>query len=164
MRIRRPGPLAAAPFERRSTPLLVAAYGAYQAVHVVVNVRALPLIARGTLDVPAWPPPGGWSPQALHFLSALAVVDLLVAFTSLVFVCGYFAGRPWSTWLGTSCLSASVYAAIVFDYATWASGAWDANWKGYVFINLAFLPALILLPRLAREAERRKLVPAPDDH
>jgi len=38
-----------------------------------------------------------------------------------------------------------MYAALLFDYATLASGAWtQGNLSGYLFINVTFLPVVWL--------------------
>ncbi len=142
--------------ETRRTRLLAAWYGLYQAVHVPVNVRALFLLARGgALDFPAPPPSGGWSPDAVAFFTGMAALDLVNALLALVFVGGFLARRRWAAPLGLVTLTVSVYAALLFDYATYAAGAWHASglWA-YVFINVAFVPALVLYVDLLRTALR----------
>ncbi len=131
---------------KRLTALLVLWYGGYQAVHVVVNVRALVLLTqRQAIDVPAPPPPGGWHPQVLNFFTAMAGVDLVNALLTLLFVWGFFRRARWHRWLGTVTLTISMYAALVFDIATWMSGAWTSDQAFvYWFINVTFLPVVVL--------------------
>ena len=140
----------------RRTLLLAAWYGLYQAVHIPVNVRGLLLLrGRGALDFPAPPPPGGWDAQVLAFFTGMAALDLLNALLSLVFVWGLFTGRRWALPLGLVTLTVSVYAALVFDYATYAAGAWQPPALGaYVFINVAFVPALWLYGQLLNRVLR----------
>jgi len=122
---------------------LVVWYGLYQLIHIGVNLRGLFQLARGGIDFPALPPPGGWTPQAVHFFTGMASLDLLNAVLTLVFVIGYFRGARWRWWLGTLTLTVSMYAALLFDYATLASGAWtQGNLSGYLFINVTFLPVV----------------------
>jgi hypothetical protein len=123
---------------------LVAWYGLFQAIHIVVNVRGLAQLARGSLDFPAMPPPDGWSAQAVQFMTGIAATDLLNAVVTLVFVYGYFTRARWRLWLGTLTLTVSMYAAIVFTYATLASGAWPDNLFGYVFLTVTFVPVVVL--------------------
>ncbi|MDQ7028928.1 MAG: hypothetical protein Q9O62_03690 [Ardenticatenia bacterium] len=125
---------------------LVFWYGAYQAVHVVVNGQALVMLSTGqALDFPAPPPPGGWTAQVMNFFGAMASVDLANALLALLFVWGFWQQRRWHVWLGTVTLTVSVYAALVFDLATWTSGAWTpANALTYWTINVAFVPIVFL--------------------
>ncbi len=140
----------------RRIRILAACYGLYQAVHVPVNVRGLYLLGRRRdIDFPAPPPPGGWNGQVIDFFTGMASVDLVVALLSLVFVWGLFTARRWAPALGLVCLTASVYAAVLFDYATYAAGAWRGPALGaYLFINVAFLPAVWLYAELLRGALR----------
>jgi len=44
--------------------------------------------------------------------------------------------RNWCFWLGTLTLTVSMYTALLFDYATIASGAWTrGNLSGYPISN-----------------------------
>lgn len=120
-------------------------YGIFQAIHILINVRALAGLLRGGIDFPALPPPDGWTPQVIHFFTGMAGLDLLNAVLTLVFVLGYFRRASWRWWLGTLTLTISMYAAVLFDYATVASGAWtSANLPGYLIINISFLPVMWL--------------------
>ncbi len=137
---------------------LVAWYGLYQLIHVAVNARGLLLLSQGSIDFPALPPPEGWTPQAIHFFTAMAALDLINALLALVFVVGYFRKASWRWWLGTLTLTISVYAALVFDYTTLASGAWTrANLGGYLLINLPFLPVMGLFAWLCVQGFRGSL-------
>ena len=133
----------------RLTSFLVAWYALFQVVHVGVNILALFAFLGGDSAFPALPPPGGWSPQAIHFFTAMAAVDALNALLAVLFAYGYFRRSGWWPWLGTVTLTVSVYAAILFGYTTLAAGAWTGqNLPGYLFINVAFLPVILLFARL----------------
>ena len=124
---------------------LVLWFGLYQFIHIFVNMRGLFLLSQGGIDFPAPPPPGGWTQQVLHFFTGMASLDLLNALLSIVFVIGFFRRARWRWWLGTLALTVSIYAALVFDYATFASGAWTpGNLPAYLFINIAYLPVVWL--------------------
>ncbi len=131
--------------DRKLVKGLVAWYGLYQAIHIGVNLRGLFQLAHGGIDFPALPPSGGWTPQVIHFFTGMASLDLLNAVLTLVFVLGYFRRARWRFWLGTLTLTVSMYAALLFDYATLASGSWtQANLGGYLFTNVTFLPVVVL--------------------
>ena len=99
--------------------------------------------SQAAIDFPAPPPPGGWSPQVLAFFVGMASLDLFNAFLTLVFAWGFFRGRRWALPLGLVTLTVSLYAALVFDYATYAVGAWQPPALGaYLFINVTFLPVV----------------------
>lgn len=124
---------------------LVLWYGLFQLVHIFVNVRGLWLLAQGGIDFPAPPPLGGWSEQVLYFFTAVAGLDLFNALLTLLFVYGFFRQARWCWWLGTLTLTVSLYAALLFDYATIAVGAWTgANLPAYLFVNVTFLPVIWL--------------------
>ncbi len=131
---------------RKVLSALVAWYALYQAVHLVVNGRALfLLLGQRRIGFPALPPPGGWSAQVVDFFVGMAALDTLNAALTLLFAWGFFRSRPWAAPLGWVVLTVSVYAALVFDYATWAAGAWQgAALGGYLFINVTFLPVVAL--------------------
>lgn len=136
---------------------LVVWYGLFQGIHILINARGLVLLAGGSMDFPALPPAGGWSPQAIHFLTGMAAVDLLNAFLTLIFIYGYFRKAGWHTWSGTVTLTVSMYAALVFDYVTLASGAWPGNLPGYLFINVTFLPVILLFILFSLGMIRREI-------
>jgi len=72
-------------------------------------------------------------------------VDLFGAFLALLFVHGYLRRSRWRMWLGTVTLTISVYAAIIFNYWSIASGAWAGrNVFAYGAVNVGFLPVLLL--------------------
>jgi hypothetical protein len=72
-------------------------------------------------------------------------VDLVGAFLALLFVRGYFRRTRWRMWLGTLTLTVSVYAALIFNYWSIASGAWiGRNLLAYAVINAGFVPVLVL--------------------
>ena len=125
---------------------MVAWYGLYQAAHVLVNARGLYILYSGaTLDFPAPPPPSGWPAETIHMMVIIGWVDLIGAFLALLFVRGYLRRARWRMWLGTLTLTISIYAAVVCDYWTIASGAWTGpNVLAYVIVNAGFLPVLLL--------------------
>jgi hypothetical protein len=128
------------------TRLLVIAFGLYQLGHILSNIRcALLYLDTGTIAFPALPPPGGWSQDMVHVFVDMASMDTLNAIASLVFVWAYFRHKPWRLWLGTITLTLSVYAAILFNLSAYQAGAWvgDNLWS-YVFINVTYLPVLVL--------------------
>lgn len=124
--------------------LLIIYYALFQAIHFVVNALAFVGFARGHAAFPALPPPAGWAAQTVHFFIAMAALDAVNALLTLFFTYAYFRRRHWRSWLGTTVLTVSVYAALLFDYATLASGAWLPNLAGYLLINITFLPVLAL--------------------
>lgn len=134
---------------------LVIWFGIYQAFHIAVNGRALFELSAGHISFPAVPPAGGWSPQLLPFFEAMAALDLINAVLTLVFVYGFLRKRTWSFWLGTVTLTVAHYAALLFNYGTIAAGAWQENVGAYLFINITFLPVVILFIRYCRRAFQR---------
>ena len=124
---------------------LVAWYGIYQFGHIIFN--SLYLLNPGT---PPFPPPAdGWLPQTVHFLNGMAIVDLINAVLTQVFVYGHFTKATWRMWLGTLTLTISMYAAIVFTYGTIAIGAWAGNLLGYIWFYVPFIPVAILFGLVA---------------
>ncbi len=136
---------------------LVAWYAVYQAIHIFVNLRGLAMMeARGAIDFPAPPPPGGWSEQVIIFFVGMASLDAVNALLALVFAWGYFRGRHWAASLGLVVLTISIYAALLFNYATYVAGAWRPPALGaYLFINIAFLPVFVLYGLLLHRTAKR---------
>ncbi len=82
---------------------------------------------------------------------AMGFADLAGALAALVFVRGFFRGARWRLWLGTTTLTISVYAMFVYDCWTLASGAWTGAALGaYVFVNLVFVPVVVLFALFCR--------------
>jgi len=131
---------------------LVVWYGLFQTAHIFINARGLLQLAQGSIDFPALPPQEGWSGQAIYFLTAMASLDLLNAILTLLFLYGFFRQTRWHIWLGTLTLTISLYAALAFDYATWASGAWIGNLPGYLFTNITFIPVVLLFVLFSQRA------------
>jgi hypothetical protein len=126
---------------------LILWFGLYQTGHILSNIRAaIQLYSGGFVDLfPALPPPNGWTPQAMNFFTAMATLDSLNALITIIFAIGYFRKAHWREWLGTLNLTLSLYAALVFNYATFASGAWaGSNLAGYLIINILYIPVLLL--------------------
>jgi hypothetical protein len=127
---------------------LVAYYGLIEVVHSIVLVRAgLELLASGSVGFPAPPPPGGWSPQATHFLIATGVMDGVNIVLALLFVYGFFRRPEWLLlpWLGAVTLTATAYSALVFAYGTIASGAWAHHPGVYLTMTAVFIPVIFLI-------------------
>jgi len=125
---------------------LVAWYGLYQTSHILVNTRGLAILLSGrVMDFPAPPPDAGWSQDVVHLMIAIGILDLANAVAAMLFVWGYFKKTHWRMWLGTLTLTVSVYAAGIYAYWTYMSGAWAGdNAIVYVIVNGAFLPILVL--------------------
>lgn len=143
----------------RSARLLVLWYGAFQATHLLLNARyqLVPFSERPPL--PFAPPPEGWLPQTVYFTSGMAVADLVNAALSLVFVAGYFRRARWSAWLGTLTLTISVYAAFAFVWGAIAAGA-PALGVSYLWVNLPFVPVLVLFVAWSRWVVRGQVGPS----
>ncbi len=138
--------------DNRFTKFLVASFALYQTGHLVSNIiGAFTFFGKGEMPFPALPPPGGFDPHLVNSYIDMAVMDSLNAAASLVFVWGYFRHKPWRLWLGTITLTLSVYAAVLFNLTTFQAGAWmgDNLWK-YVFINITYLPVLVLFVLVLR--------------
>ncbi len=144
---------------------LVFWYAGYQAIHIPVNVRGLIwLHTRKALDFPAPPPPEGWDPQVIYFFIGMASLDLVNAFLSIGFAWGYFRRKSWAIPLGLVTLTISIYAALLFDYATIAAGAWSsAGFATYMFINVAFFPVVWLYVKMLGTIGKTGRVSNPDD-
>lgn len=120
---------------------------AFQAVHIGINVRGLAQMTSGRgIGFPAPPPEGSWTEQALAFLMAMALVDLANAALSVAAGTALLLGRASLRPLALIGVRVSIYAALVFDLATWWSGAWrgPSSWS-YVAINALFVPVVTLL-------------------
>lgn len=128
---------------------LVVWYGAFQLGHVALN--GLYLAGDGPPPFPG--PTGGWSDQALVFLDAFALFDLVNAAVAVVGVAGHLRHRRWARTALVVCLTISMYAACAFTYAIAVSGAWRAETSGtYVATWLPFLPVVALFPLSLRQA------------
>lgn len=132
------------PRDDRRLAALIGWYALYQAAHVVVNARAVVAMLDGRAVFPGYPPTGGWSEQVLVFFVGMAAVDLVNAVLALAFAYGYVRDVTWWPRLGTVTLSVSVYASLVFGYATYATGAWDAHPLAYGLLYATFLPVYAL--------------------
>ena len=135
---------------------LVIWYGLYQGAHILVNTRGLYVIySGGILDFPSPPPPSGWPTETIHMIVIIGWADLVGAILALVFVRGYLRRARWRMWLGTLTLTISVYAAVLYNYWTIASGAWiGSNVLAYAVVNAGFLPVLLLFGLFCRWGTR----------
>ena len=145
------------------TRFLVASFALYQTGHLLSNiVGAFTFFRRGEIPFPALPPPGGFDPQLVSTYVDMAVMDSLNAVASLVFVWGYFSGKPWRLWLGAITLTLSVYAAVLFNLSTYQTGAWmGENLWSYLIINITYIPVVVLYIQVIRwgyHAANRSLV------
>lgn len=134
-------------FDSPLIKFLVIWFGIYQTGHILSNIRAaFQIYAGGVADLfPALAPPSGWTSQAMNFFVAMATMDSANAFITIFFVIGFLRKVKWRIWLGTLNLTLSLYAALLFNYATYASGAWaGTNLPGYLLINVLYLPVLVL--------------------
>lgn len=136
----------------RLTRFLVLAFGLYQVGHLLSNLRgAFVFFGRGELPFPALPPPGGFEPQLVSAYLDMAVMDSINAVISLVFVWGYFTGKPWRLWLGSITLTLSFYAGILFNLTALQAGAWAGeNLIAYLLINITYLPVVVLWIQVLR--------------
>lgn len=115
---------------------------------MVRDVSARPLhpqlrLPRRRRAPPFHPPPEGWLPQTVAFIDGIAFADWVNSVLSLVFAWGYFRARHFAPWLGTLCLTISIYAAFVFIWGAVASGAGGLG-RPYLWVNLPFIPVIIL--------------------
>ena len=135
---------------------LVAWYGVFQAAHLLLNARyqLVPFSARPPL--PFAPPPEGWLPQTVAFLTGMAVADLVNAALSLLFVAGFFRRARWIVWLGTLTLTVSVYAAVAFTWGAVVAGA-PALGVSYLWVNVPFIPVVVLFVAWSYWVTRGKL-------
>jgi hypothetical protein len=78
------------------------------------------------------------------FLEGMAGADFANALASLVAVAGYFRRTGWAGWLGTLTLTVSVYAAVVFTWGAVRSGALRGIGPEYLWINVPFVPVVVL--------------------
>lgn len=129
----------------RTDEWLVAWYGGYQAVHAVLNASYV--LGDGPPPFPG--PVGGWHPQAVRFLDAIAMLDLVNAVAAVAFAGAWLrAGRARR--LGVVALTVSCYAAGVFSIAALTSGAWRASTSApYLATWVPFVPVLALTCRWA---------------
>lgn len=136
----------------RLTKFLVLAFGLYQVGHLLSNLRgALIFFGRGELPFPALPPPDGFDPHLISAYLDMAVMDSINAVVSLVFVWGYFTGKPRRLWLGSITVTLSVYAAILFNLTAYQAGAWAGdNLTAYLLINIGYLPVIVLWVQVLR--------------
>ena len=142
------------PTTNRALDVLVAWYGIFQTGHCLLNAGYL--VGDGPPPFPG--PPGGWSTQALGFLDAVALADLLNAVVSVAVCVAYFRGRRWSVVGGLATLVVSLYASAVFTYAALATGAWRTSTSTtYLATWLPFLPVVLLAVVFARAAHDGRL-------
>jgi hypothetical protein len=137
---------------------LVVWYGIFQTGHLLLNARYQLVPPDWRPAPPFAPPPEGWAPQTVSFLSGMAVADLLNAALSLIFVVGFFRGARWVAWLGTLTLTVSLYAALAFTWGAVAAGA-PALGAPYLWVNLPFLPVAVLFFAWSRWVVAGRLLP-----
>jgi len=132
-------------------------YALFQIAHSVLN--GLYLVSPGA--PPFAPPPEGWVPQAVAFLNGMAALDFVNAVLSVIFVVGFLRRAPWSVWLGTVTLTVSIYAAAVFTWGIVQAGAWRGLGSEYLWVNVPFVPVVILFAAWSYWAASGKLASVP---
>jgi hypothetical protein len=142
------------PHSKLSCGLLVW-YALFQGAHAIVNARYL----LNPVALPFAPPPVGWLPQTVAFLNGMAVVDLVNAVLSVLFVVGFLRHRRWSVWLGTLTLTVSIYAAAVFTWGIVQTGAWRGIGWEYLWVNVPFIPVVVLFAVWSFWAASGRLAP-----
>lgn len=129
---------------RRLIRGLVWYFGLWQTLHVLVNLKALSKFHRGESTFPAFPPADGWSEETQATMEGMAMIDLVAAALTLVFVAEFERdGDHWPL-LGAATLTISNYSAAIFAYPTRASGAWDQRPIAYWGLYLSYLPIVAL--------------------
>jgi hypothetical protein len=135
---------------------LIAYYGALQTIHLsVLGWAGIRLWQTGVIGFPAPPPEGGWAPQTVPFLLALAGADVLLIVLSLVFVYGYFRNRDWNKEVGLLALGGFHVSALVFGWGTIQAGAWSAHPGSYIAMLVLFIPVTVLLGSVLKEVFTR---------
>ena len=89
-----------------------------------------------------------WSAEHDAFFHAMTVGDLVTSLLSIVFIVGYFLERHWAATVGVVCLTLTVYSGLIYDYGFVASGAWRDHERRFWYINIGFLPIVILYVNL----------------
>lgn len=124
---------------------LIIYYGVIQFIHLFALIYSAWLYRyRGTLSELAPSPSGGWSIQATYFLIGLGAIDALVAILSIGFTVGYLYNASWSISLGRTCLTASLFSALIFALGTVPTGAWNQNPLPYLIMVVLFMPVFAL--------------------
>jgi hypothetical protein len=118
-------------------------YGVLQSLHLLSLARAGWLVLRGgDIPFPAPPPPGGWPSTSLPFLLGMGMVDVFAITLGLVFVYKLFYKNEIAGLLGVVSLTIALSSGVVYLVGTIPSGAWQANWVGYLAILLLFGPVV----------------------
>lgn len=145
------------------TRILVVWYAVFQLVHLVSLIRAaIALLQGGVFTFPALPPKTGWSGQTGFFLLGMGIFDAVNIIISLIFVYGYFTYARWRLTFGVLTLTVMMYSALVFAFATIASGAWMDNLVSYIIITVAFLPVIILYYLFTMQALKSRFYESSD--
>jgi len=136
--------------KNRFDVILIIYYGLIQTAHLVALVWSFVLFQKsGELTLLAWPPAGGWSEQARHFLITVGTVDAVNVLLSLLFVYGYFSGKRWWFWLGVTALTISMMEALIYTPGTLVSGAWSQHFAEYALLVVLYVPIVLLYLRVA---------------
>lgn len=124
----------------RAVRWLVGYVALWQAIHVVVNVRALLRIDATGGTFPAPPPGGGWADSTLAVFVGMGALDAVAALLTLAFAIAYVRDGPSWPLLGTVALTVANYSAILFVFPTWVAGAWTAHPVVYWGLYASFVP------------------------
>lgn len=119
---------------------LVGYFGLWQAVHVVVILRAFLLMEQGRVAFPASPPAGGWAESTQAVFVGMGGIDLVGALLAVGFVVAYVRERRSWPVLGAVALAIANYSAFLFAVPTWMAGAWAASPVVYWGLYASFLP------------------------
>ena len=122
--------------------LLVAWFGIFQVTHLIVHFVGLSEITPEVHSLFLYSALQHTIKNDLAF--ALTILDIIYALLSLVFVFAYFTEKKWSHWLGSVCLFLSLNSMLLFDYIAIASGSWKDHSFEYAYINIGFIPVLVL--------------------
>lgn len=136
---------------------LIAYFGLWQTIHILVNLRALARFKRGDETFPAHPPADGWDAPTQATMEAMAKIDTIAALVTLGFVIEYERdGERWPL-LGTLALTIANYSAVIFAYPTRAAGAWEEHPVAYWGLYLSYHPIVVLTVLYAWWMSRERL-------
>ena len=123
--------------------ILVVWFGIFQTTHLLMHFFGLSEITPDVHSVFIYSSFQHVLKNDLAF--SLAILDIFYSILSLIFVVAYFNQKRWSQWLGSICLALSLNSILLFDYVALATGAWKDHSFEFIYINVGFIPVLILL-------------------
>lgn len=110
---------------------LIAYFGLWQTIHILVNLRALARFKHGDETFPAHPPADGWDAPTQATMEGIAKIDIVAPLLTVGFFVDYERDSDWWPLLGTLALTIANYSAVIFAYPTRAAGAWDEHPLAY---------------------------------